>query len=441
MGWPINFGTITSPEATAALDTMFNQVGAQIQIPCSASGVNAISLTPLVNCPALTAYNELGGYRFRAAASSTGPVTAQYNSLGFLNVYHGDAVTQASTGDLVAGQQYALYYSASLAGGAGGFFLEQPAFAGSSAGIGGVPGGRLTLQSATPVMVSTQPAAQTVYYAPYVNQFVPIWNGSTLQAYNFCSSLSDQVGLSLAMGGSASWPSGTNFDVYVTLNGGVPVLATVAWTNQTTRATTLSIFGGMLTNSTLATMRISAAATISVPANQGTLLGTFATIANGQSQYIFGGAASGGTGAGFFIANYYNKVLVNTIVEDIGTLYTYTTATGREARASVGNQIAYVQADSERAALFNYNSGGRLVAATGAYSITGIGFNSSSAFSVTNTTMNAAALTAFVYNQTTSFAVAATGLSTVTAMEQGDGVNANSFDFSNANFLFGSIWL
>ena len=74
MAYPFNFGSATSPVAMSNLDLMFNQVGAMIEIPCSASGTNAISLTPLTNCPALTSYNELGGYRFRAVGTSTGTV-------------------------------------------------------------------------------------------------------------------------------------------------------------------------------------------------------------------------------------------------------------------------------------------------------------------------------------------------------------------------------
>jgi hypothetical protein len=444
MTWPTTFGTLLGGDQPLSLfDGMFNQTAAMIQIPCSASGNNAVSLTPLINCPALTAYNELGGYRFRANGNSSAAVTAQFNGLGFLPVYHADGVTQANIGDLVSGQEYVLIYSATLAGGFPGFFLEQPAVGGGSTGLGGTPGGRLTLQSATPVMTSNAGTAQTIYYAPYVNQFVPIWNGSTLQQYNFCSSLSDQVGLSLPMAGSANWPISNNFDVFVTLNGGVPILATVQWTTPgpsppPARATALAIFGGMLTNATTATMRINATTTISVPANQGTFLGTFATTSSitGQSYFTFGGAGSGGVAAFFGICNYYNKVLFNTIVADNGAPYTYTTAAARQARGSAGNQLSYIQSDSETAATFYYNTSVRGVL-TNSLMITGIGLTSTgfNAYSIYQAYAAASNQT-----MTTVFQLASTGLTTVYPLEQGDAVSANTFNAS-AQLLGGAIWL
>jgi hypothetical protein len=445
MTWPTTFGTLLGGDQPLSLfDGMFNQTAAMIQIPCSASGNNAVSLTPLINCPALTAYNELGGYRFRANGNSSAAVTAQFNGLGFLPVYHADGVTQANIGDLVSGQEYVLIYSATLAGGFPGFFLEQPAVGGGSTGLGGTPGGRLTLDSANPVVTVSLGLRQVIYYAPYVNQFVPIWNGSTLQQYNFCSSLSDQVGLSLNLAGSASWPTANVFDVFVTMNGGVPVLATVQWTTPgpsppPARAINLSIFGGMLTNATTATMRISASTTISVPDNQGTFVGSFLTAINGASIWGFGGAASGGSPANFAICNYYNKVLFNTIVEDNGAPYTYTTATPRQARASGGNQISYIQSDSERAANFSYLADGTTTANTGAGMIVGVGI-ASNAFNVySDITNSGAAASNIALN--TPFSISSTGLRIIFAIEQGDGSFANIFDRSSANQLLGSIWL
>jgi hypothetical protein len=446
MTWPTTFGTLLGGDEPLSLfDGMFNQTAAMIQIPCSASGNNAVSLTPLINCPALTAYNELGGYRFRANGNSSGAVTAQFNGLGFLPVYHADGVTQANVGDLVNGQEYVLIYSATLAGGFPGFFLEQPAIGGGSVGLGGTPGGRLTLTLNTPVMTANQAGTGTIYYAPYTSQFVPIWNGSTLQQYNFCSSLSDQTGLLINMLGSANWPINNAFDVFVTLNSGVPILATVQWTQPgpsppPSRATALSIFGGMLTNATTATMRINSTTTISVPANQGTFVGTvYTSPTDGESQWIYGGAASGGTAASFGLCNYYNKVLFNTVVEDNGAIYTYTTATARQARASGGNQISYIQSDSERAANFSYLADGTTTANSGAGMIVGVGI-ASNAFNVYSEITNSGAAASNIALNT-PFSISSTGLRIIFAIEQGDGSFANTFDRSSANQLFGAIWL
>ncbi len=102
----------------------------------------------------------------------------------------------------------------------------------TSAASGGSFGGRLTLISGVPYINVDTVGAQNVYYAPCAGcggNAVPIFNGSALQSYQFTSSPTDQVGLTLALGGSANWAANTIFDVFVTLNGGVPVLATRAW--------------------------------------------------------------------------------------------------------------------------------------------------------------------------------------------------------------------
>jgi hypothetical protein len=440
MSWPnppYPFGNATSPEPMSSLDTMFNQVGAMISIPCTASGTNAISLTPNVNCPALTSYNELGGYRAVAVNTSSGPVTLQYNGLGFLPVYHADGVTQAATADIQIGVQYIFTFHQALNGGLGGFYFESPSqpVAPSS---WFTPGGRLTLQSAVPVMFSNQLAQQTIFYAPYQHAFCPIYNGANVQMYQFTSSLADQVGLSLALAGSASWPTTTAFDVFLTLNGGVPVLATLAWTNPTTRALGLSVFAGFLTNSGSTTMRISAVSTIPVAANQATFIGSFITTANGQTGWQFPGTGQNG---GFNISNYYNTVLFTGFVQDNGAAYTYTSNTTRQARASGINQITLMLTSSERAMSFNYENFCSPTAVTGAQCVTGLGIDSTTAFATFGAVSNDAALAANIKYSNVSIDLSATGFHNISANEQGDGTHANTFDSQSSNQLSFKAWL
>lgn len=438
MSW-LTFGTAVSPEPMSALDTQFTNVASGMTLPCTATGTNAISLVPTSSFPALTSYNELGGYRFVAINNSTAPVTASFNGLTFLNVYHADGVTQASVGDILAGSQYILTFHQPLNGGLGGFYLESPSVGNvvSSAGQF-TPGGRLTLQSGVPVMFSNQVGVTNVFYAPYVHPFVPIYNGSAIQMYNFTSALNDQVGLTLALAASASWPINTNFDVYVALNGSTPVLGTVAWTNNTTRATTLSIFGGFLTNSGVITLRTGAATTQSVPANQATFLGTFQTIGTvGTVTWQFGAAASGGTAAILNLCNYYNPVLFVTAVTDNGATYSYTTATVRQARASSGNQINFLQTSSERAITVTsvntqINNIGPSTAPMG------IGVNSTTAFS-SKVTSSASGGGSYLSDAVYHFSF--TGYGFIAALEQGDGTNANSFNALSTNQLQAKLWL
>jgi hypothetical protein len=441
MSWPFTFGVLTSPAQLSDFDANFNQVAAMIDIPCSVSGTNALSLTPLVNCPVLTAYTEFCAARFRAGANSTNLVTAQISGLGFLPVYHADGATQATINDLVASQEYVVRFSQSLNAGAGGWFLEAPASPTTPIlQSTQAPGGRLTFQSATPVMSSSQ-TSQIIYYAPYVSPLVPIYNGTTISMVQFTSGQSDQVGLSFNMGGSATWPASTAFDVFVTLIAGSPKLCTTAWTNSTTRNIGLAIFGGFLTNASTANAQ-TPSGTINLPVNQGTFLGSFFTnSSNGTTNFLFGSAASGGGASAFNLCNYYNKVLVNSIVQDNGAPYTYTTATARSARGSFQNAHSYMQSDSERAAIFSYQYAANVVAVTGASIICGLGVNTTTVYTSVNQFSNATNAAVVVFNASDQLSISATGFTAVNMMETGDGVNANTFDRGSINQLFGSIWL
>ena len=441
MAW-LTFGTATSPEPMSALDTQFNNVASGMELPCTASGTNAISLTPLVNFPSLSGYNELGGYRFVAVNTSTGLVTLQYNGLGFLPVYHADGVTQANVGDFIANQQYIVTFHQALNAGGGGFFFLNASTPTTSVNYY-QPGGRLTLQSATPGMFTTQ-TSSIIYYAPYQHSFVPIYNGATMQNYQFTSSLSDQVGLQLNMGGAVNFPVNGVFDVFATLIANVPTLVATQWTNATTRATTLSVFGGLLTNSGSMTAQTGPNTSTTVAINQGTFLGTFyLNNGNGSTLWRFGGAASGGVQGFFSVCNYYNPVLFVTSVVDNGAPYTYTAGVLRQARASTNNQINFVQCSSERMMIFTFTSQNATVGVNSANCQMSIGFNSTSAAAIQNQIIfdNTATTAAMVGTINVSLLVSYTGLGFVVPLESSDSTNANTFDRVSTNNLQGALWL
>lgn len=100
-------------------------------IPCSATGTNAITLTPLTAsfAPNITAYTNYLQFSFVATATSSGAITAQIGSLGLKNVYLDDGITQATTGNVTLGGLYIVVYSSALNSSAGGFYLQ------SSAGV------------------------------------------------------------------------------------------------------------------------------------------------------------------------------------------------------------------------------------------------------------------------------------------------------------------
>jgi hypothetical protein len=442
MSWPsppYPFGTATSPEPMASLDTMFNQVGAMVSIPCTPSGTNAIALTPNVNCPALSSYNDLGSYRFVALGTSTGLVTAQYNGLGFLPVYHADGVTQAGTADVVIGQQYIFTFHSTLNGGLGGFYFEAPSQPNPTLAWF-TPGGRLTTQSAVPVNFTSAAPTGTIYYAPYVHPFVPLFNGSAVQMYQFSTPLNDHIGLILNMNGSAIFPSGAVFDIFMILNAGVLTLAALQWTNTTTRAMTLSIFGGFLTNSGATNMLISPAgtpSTVAVAANQATFLGSFYTSANGLVTWQFPGNVTAGI---FGLSNYYNTVLFTGFVQDTGSSYTYAGNTVRQAGARTYNQITILQTSSERAMNFSYYGGVVTAAVNGSTAFLGMGFDTITAF-VSPMVFQGQSAAIAASRMNALLLVSATGLHVTSANELGDGTNANTFNSSNNNQLGFRSWL
>jgi hypothetical protein len=94
-------------------------------------------------------------------------------------------------------------------------------------------GGRLTLVSGQPYMSADCVGCQTIYLAPDNGQFVPVYNGSAWTLNCFLSGgtcpAADNVGISLGLGGSASWPANSIFDVFAVINSGSLVLATRAW--------------------------------------------------------------------------------------------------------------------------------------------------------------------------------------------------------------------
>jgi hypothetical protein len=440
MGWPFNFGTATSPVAASHLDDMFNQVGAMISIPCAALGTNAISLTPLTNCPALSSYNELGSYRFVAVGTSTAAVTAQYNGLGFLPVYKIDGTTQFTAGDIVSGEQFIFTFHQALNSGGGGFYGESPSQTLAPA-VWGPPGGRLTLVNGQPVLTSSQSGIQNIFYCPYQHQFVPIYNGTIVQMFNFCPSLSAVTGLTLALGGAANFPNAANFDVFAYLAGGTtPALCAIQWTNVTTRATTLSVLGGFLTNSGSATAQTGPNTSFTLPVNQGTFLGTFTTSAQGATNFVFGGAASGGITGSFLLCNYYNKVNFNTTVLDNGGGYTYTSNVIRAARGSTSNAISFVQSDTERTISVFYKTYQTFAAINGAFIVTGIGIGSFGA-TVVSSQFNNQSAQANAVSINNPYIFAFTGQTFIAAVEASDNANANTFDTGGQNVLGASLWL
>lgn len=104
--------------------------------------------------------------------------------------------------------------------------------------------GRLTLASGTPVTVTDQTAKTTVYFTPFNGSRIMMFDGTSWQMVSFSE-------VSVAVPSTTVTP----FDVFATMSGSTIVLSTVNWTNDTTRATSLSTQDGILVQTGDATKR------------------------------------------------------------------------------------------------------------------------------------------------------------------------------------------
>jgi hypothetical protein len=198
------------------------------------------------------------------------------------------------------------------------------------------------------------------------------------------------------------------------------------------------VFGGFLTNSTSFAMLVSGGGTITPLANQATFLGSFSTPGGtGRTGWVFPGAATAGL---FAICNYYNQVLFTGFVQDTASQYTYTSATIRQANALVTNQISVLQASSERAAIFNYAFNDQTAPASGSTYNCGIGFNSLTSFAAIGE-VSLVSTGGIVVRSIAHLGLSFTGYATISANEQGDGVNVNAFNLGSLNKLEFEAWL
>lgn len=238
----------------------------------------------------------------------------------------------------------------------------------------GDPGGRLTLTTAVPVLVSDVTAATTIFYAPYKHNYIRLYNGSSWQVVQF-SELSQT--LADATKSPAAGAVSSVYDMFVWNDAGtLRCTRGPAWTNLTTRSagTALERIDGTWTNDVDITN--------GPLANRGTYVGTIATSASGANgqcnMMFFPAAAAGGSGNRLDVWNMYNRVSVSSTCRDSTDTWAYTTATFRSANNSTANRITCVCGLNEDAAGVVASS---IVTASASVVVrNGIGLDSTSAF-------------------------------------------------------------
>lgn len=175
---------------------------------------------------------------------------------------------------------------------------------------GVTPGGRLTLESGVPVSTTDQTSKTTIYYTPFVHNNINLWDGANWKPTTFSET-------SLALG---TLTSGKPYDVFGYLSGGALALELLVWTNDTTRATAVTIQDGRYCKSGDKTRL---------------LLGTFYTTST---------TTTADSESYRYLSNVYNQVC-KRLVNSSTSSHTYTTGSWREWNGGTGiNKCNFVSA-------------------------------------------------------------------------------------------------
>lgn len=164
-----------------------------------------------------------------------------------------------------------------------------------------MPGGRLTLESGVPVSTTDQTAKTTIYYTPFVHNVINLWDGANWVPTEFTET-------SLALG---TITSAKPYDVFGYLSGGALTLELLAWTDDTTRATAVTLQDGRYCKSGDKTRL---------------LLGSFYTTATTTTEDSLSAR---------YLWNAYNRVSRRVYVAN-STSHTYTTGSWREWNGGTG---------------------------------------------------------------------------------------------------------
>ena len=385
---------------------------------------------------------------------TTGAVLAALN-LGNANTW--TAVQTFTNSDLkLLGSSTGATTFTSANGGASNFTLTLPALTDTIANNKEVirgAGGRLTLvSSGNPVMTTSQTGKTTIYYSTYVGNSVPAYTGS---ADIMAPITSNQMSLVLENSGTGVENANSVFDEWYFYNSGSPVVCIATngsgggWASDTAGSNTARGTGYSQLDFTTLSYPTNAnsiahcynASTDYGPisANRATYLGTILTDAAtaGSVSYTFGGSASGGSAARLDVWNYYNRVNTQTNITDSGSLYTYTSATVRQTRGSIGNQAVFVSGVAEDASAVTCFSVFHTNGSINAIQEIGIGLDTTTSYyqnqidgaftSTANISYNFGALPVLIAPQV--------GAHTISANENSDGTNANTFDSYGTNNL------
>lgn len=172
------------------------------------------------------------------------------------------------------------------------------------------PGGRLTLTTGVPITTADVTGASTIYYTPFVHDQITLWDGAIWRTVEFAET-------SLALSGLTS---GKPYDVFAYLDSGSLALETLIWTDDTTRATAVTLQDGRYCKSGDKTRL---------------LLGSF---------YSTGATTTEDSEANRYLSNLYNVTSKNLshVTNDAG--HTYNSSTHRPYNNSTTHRVNFMLA-------------------------------------------------------------------------------------------------
>lgn len=277
------------------------------------------------------------------------------------------------------------------------------------------PQGRVTLQTLTPVMSTTQSAKTTIYYTPYQGIVCPIYDGTNMIPTTFAElsqTTTDNTKSPAAVAATSI------YDMFVWNDSGtIRCTRGPAWTNDTTRSagTALVMVQGIWLNN--------ASITNGPAASRGTYVGSVRSNGSSQIDWIFG--ASGV--AGFLgVWNMYNRVQVSTRAFDNTASWTYATNAGRQFDGSAVNQVSFLSGlaeDSPNSSMFTSVG---VTANVGSQYIVGIGMDTTTSYDVRAVCVNPAAAAADFPMSCANGYLPQIGFHYVSANETGDGTHSNT---------------
>lgn len=200
-------------------------------------------------------------------------------------------------------------------------------------------GGRPTLESGVPVSVNDQIAKTTIYYTPYLHNVCPLWDGVGWLPVVFAET-------SLAVG---TVTSGANYDIFAYLSGGSLALEKLIWTNDTTRATAVTLQDGRLCKSGDKTRFY-----------VGTFRSTSTTTTEDSAQNRF-------------LYSEYNQASKSLVLAAAASAHTYSSAIYRSYNADNTKRVQWVQGIAKGSVNVNYSAS--TYCSSGAMRL-GVGYNS-----------------------------------------------------------------